>query len=1399
MPVSFDDKTGEAWRLDDAGKWASTKVAADDKTGERWALDGGEWVSVGKPPVNVAGEIGAVGSGLDRTVAELLGAPVDIVNAGLNVFGFGTQKPVLGSEWIKDRQGDVIDVARDPASVLRAAQADGAGNSAGLIPGLGTVARMLPDAPPAGGRRTIKDVVYESAGAGPQKKPAPTGREIIDAENKTATGRVLTRVGQELVGTVIPAGIGLKIEKAIAGAAPTVKNAIREALVGTSNKDRALMGALAVTSGTGAGLAKEAAPDSKLAELAGQVGGAGLGLVGAYGVGSLTNLVRPFFSQGSREAAAGAAAREFIANPATVERLNQVPDELVPGSPLTTAMAVQDPGLAQLERTLRAEDAGTFSAVDAERAAAQRASIQGQAPAGAGADAVRSMAEQEAVRIQQQGAAEVADAGQTVESQLHGLGPGQDRVAAGGAIREELGAARKTAKQAESNLWNQLSDNEDLAVPVSAGRAAATKMLREITPSTKPPTADVSGILEAAAGHGDVVRWRELQDLRSWAKQTSSELAQAGDAVNARRVEAVLRGIDADIARAAEGGAGAPPAGPAAGGPRPAGGAPGGSGGGPAPAAPAAVFTPDGQRIETDWRLVDLAGPDAPIPSHDSTFTPNPAYPPELQPRDRTRAASEAQVTKIAGELDPERLGHGGVGDGAPIVGPDGVVESGNGRILAIARAHKNGGKQSAAYRQWLEAQGHDTSGMTAPALVRVRTNELSPADRVRFTEGANTGPGLGLSAPEQAAVDGGRLSDDALALYRGGALDDAANTEFARAFVKGMAPGEAGKLATAGGQLSVEGVRRMAGALLHKVFGNDSGLVSALLETGDDNIRSLGRALTEAAPKLAQLKAAIARGEVPKDFDPVPALLDAVRVVQRARKDGVPIGDVLKQADAFNPVHGDAETFLRAAYGDGFKRVSGRRAAEALDTYVGDAMQQTGGGGLFGAGPGAGDIWEAARRRGAGVADDAVPAGGSGGEAGGVGGAAPPPGGGAPPAGGAGGGGRGGGTVVDDGLTPNFGPDEAAVYKQAREATADRKQTFDTGRPGEVLKKGGYNARGEEGHALPVEEVAGKFFNAGKSAETDLKEFLRAAESKPAAVAALEDYAVGDLRRVAVDESGRINPKKWAAWMQKHSAALGSFPELRARFSSVRAAQETLERVEGEATDAIKAFGKSAPGRFLDRDAKKAFAQVLDADDRTAGLRDLVRLARGDPEKLGSLRRAAVDEFMKRIENTGAVDAAGNSTLSASKTTVFMRDMAEALQKSGLFKREHIEALETIEEDMRRMVYINTAGRAIGSNSYQNFSSGAFLMQFTMGLVSPKNPLLQTLGRPIAYLMRIPDAQVRQILTDAMADPKLMRLLLQKSTPDRMNWVGLAIKRRATALGIEIPGQNTAPERRAG
>lgn len=1331
MPISFDEAAGKAWRLDQGGQWTETNIAADPKSGERWALDGNEWVSLGKPPVDLAGEAGAVLAGFGRGAANVVGLVRDLPNAALSL--------------AQSKFGDAY--------------------------GVGPLARLLPepDPEPVGGAASIKRALD------------PIG---INTQASTTAGRVISRVAEEVGSAAVPmvgfAGLPAR------AAARVAANPVGRALAGTNNADRAAQLGISGAVGLGAGAAQEAAPGSHLAELGGALAGGAAGLGGAYVAGTVRNFARPFYSQEAIDAGAGKFLRENMADPETAARLQQgtIADDIVPGSELTTAQAAQDVGLAGLERTLRNEDSAPFATRDAQRAAAQRAELARQAPAdSAGAEEVADMARAEQARIAAEGAAKASAAQADVGRRLGAVGPGSGPVPAGTAIREELGAARKTAKTAEKNLWNKLDDNEDLALEVVGAREAAQRMRAEMSPSAKPMAGDAAGVLDAAENLGDVVRWRELQDLRSWAKQTSSDLARAGDAVNKRRVDAVLAGIDKDLARAAgpDDAAGGITAAPSPG-PRPAG------GGGTGPAASDTVYAPDGQRIETEWRLVDLSGPDAPIVSNTPDFRPNPDYPAELQPRDRSRAASEAQVVKMAGELNPERLGAGGVGDGAPIIGPDRVTESGNGRLLAIDRAYRNGGRSSAEYRAWVEKQGYDTTGMEKPALVRVRVNELNAADRRRFTESANSGPGQALSAVEQSGIDAGRMGDDVLSLWRGGSIDDAANVDFARAFVKAMPSGDSGRLAAANGTLSVEGVRRIQGALLAKVFGNDSALVTALLETGDDNIRALGKALTDAAPKLAQLRAAIARGDVPKDMDPVSALLDAVRVVQRARKDGVPIGDVLRQSDAFSRIDPAAETFLRAAYGDGFKRVSAGRAGQALETYADEALRQTDGGGLFGPGPTASDVWSAAERRARGIADDATATPG----AGGASGAVPPAGPGAA-AGGGGAGGGGGSSIVDDGLTPNFGPDDAAAYRAAREATAERKATFDRGAPGRVLREGGYLARGEDGYLQPVEQVAGTFFNGGKASSTDIAEFLRAADGRPAAVQALQDYAVGDLRRVAVDDAGRIDAKKWANWMRQHSSALSAFPELRARFANVRAAQETLERVEAEAADAIKAFGKSSAGKFLDRDAGKAFAAVMNGSNRTADLRELVRLARGDEKKMGALRKAVVDEMTRRIENLGAVDAMGESTLSAAKTTGFLREMAEPLQKSGVLKREHVEALRRIEDDMRRKVFVDTAGRAVGSNTMQNLVSGAFVMQFLLGRGNRSNPLFAGSAKALGWLWAEPNKLARQRLFDAMLDPKQAALLAQAATPDRLNWVGAMLKRRATATGIGVA--TTAPD----
>src|SRR5699024_616150 len=139
------------------------------------------------------------------------------------------------------------------------------------------------------------------------------------------------------------------------------------------------------------------------------------------------------------------------------------------------------------------------------------------------------------------------------------------------------------------------------------------------------------------------------------------------------------------------------------------------------------VYTAKGTPVDIQYAL---ANADALISSHDEQGHVNPNFPQALQPRDRGRDSSVAQIARIAGNLKPELLGESPkAADGAPIVSPDGIVESGNGRMAALRRHYRQGGDHYKRYlmdnaeRFGLEPKAIER--MPQPVLVRVRQTPM--------------------------------------------------------------------------------------------------------------------------------------------------------------------------------------------------------------------------------------------------------------------------------------------------------------------------------------------------------------------------------------------------------------------------------------------------------------------------------------------------------------------------------------------------------------------------------------------------------------------------------------------------------------------------------------------------
>lgn len=343
----------------------------------------------------------------------------------------------------------------------------------------------------------------------------------------------------------------------------------------------------------------------------------------------------------------------------------------------------------------------------------------------------------------------------------------------------------------------------------------------------------------------------------------------------------------------------------------------------------------------------------------DNLSEADPRFPAELQPRDRSRKASEDQIGRIERGLDPELLGDNPLAsDGAPIVGPDGVVESGNARTIAVRRAYRKGLDSAGGYRAYLEANaerfGLDPEAVRKskqPVLVRRRLSEMDPAERRAFVGEANQPSVARMGAAEQAKADAGKLSDDLLQSFHPdeetGDLTGAKNRDFLRGFVQSVV-GETdrGSVLDAEGLLSQDGIRRVRNAVFARAYG-DSPALARMAESADDNAKNITGGLLRAAPAHVQLKAAIDAGtRHPLGIEA--ELSDALQTISSLRDQRASVADWLAQRPMFGERNPLTDALVRMF--DAQKR-SAKKIGDILTEYTkaadaaGDPNQM----GLFG------------------------------------------------------------------------------------------------------------------------------------------------------------------------------------------------------------------------------------------------------------------------------------------------------------------------------------------------------------------------------------------------------------------------------------------------------------------
>lgn len=338
-------------------------------------------------------------------------------------------------------------------------------------------------------------------------------------------------------------------------------------------------------------------------------------------------------------------------------------------------------------------------------------------------------------------------------------------------------------------------------------------------------------------------------------------------------------------------------------------------------------------KVETKPMVVDLAS----IITSD-----HPNYNQSLQPRDRANAQpSDAQINRIANELDPNLLMPQPLAaHGAPIVNDLGMVESGNGRLMALRKAFQYNLPGAQAYREKLQSLGFNTAGMSMPVLVQQRMTPLTPEQAERFTYLANKPDVLGLSRSEEAKVDAKFFTKDRVARLKPG-QDPADNTDLVRDFINNMTIEERRDYLTDDGELNIDGAKRIQNGVFAAAYGNPQAL-KRIAESKDNEIKAISNALLMAAPYFAKLRGMIADGAVDPALDQSDNLAKAANIIADYKRRGEKIATRYQQQDAFASEDRDpyVEAFIKLMHNETMGRqLSAKAIAEDLRYYAEEAM----------------------------------------------------------------------------------------------------------------------------------------------------------------------------------------------------------------------------------------------------------------------------------------------------------------------------------------------------------------------------------------------------------------------------------------------------------------------------
>lgn len=273
---------------------------------------------------------------------------------------------------------------------------------------------------------------------------------------------------------------------------------------------------------------------------------------------------------------------------------------------------------------------------------------------------------------------------------------------------------------------------------------------------------------------------------------------------------------------------------------------------------------------------------------------------------------------------------------------------------------------------------------------------------------------------------------------------------------------------------------------------------------------------------------------------------------------------------------------------------------------------------------------------------------------------------------------------------------------------------------------------------STPVEKVPALYFRPGDAGAATMKEFLATNPSAP------ERGAMAAF----IAEKARTAPDIKAFLLQNKAAIETLDPGLARQLESAAATKSISE-----------GFAASPAGKFINGDLDAAVKQALGAQDSAQRLQALRMTVGGNPEAVGGLQKAILDDF-RRVAEANVQTAGGDPMILANGAAKWLKDNRGAV--SNVLTMDQVSALDDIVRNLKAAGQ-TPAGRT-GSPTFDRLAQQSILSAVIGRSELPTwlHPVQKALGW--IYGGANEAAQARMI--EAIKDPAVAAALMKKATP---------------------------------